>query len=233
MSETAGVADLAPLNRAREQRAWYFYDWANSAFATTVAGVLFGPYLIAVAENDAADGRVNFLGFDLLPGSLPALVVPISTVISAFLLPILGAVADRTERKKDLLAGFAWAGACFAALLFFMTGDNWQLGIVSFILANLCFGASAVFNDAILPLISTEVERDHVSSRGWAFGYAGGGLLLALNFVVVTFHDALGLSEGMAVRASLLSAVSASAALGVLGRGVVGRVHLHPVPGHP
>ncbi len=206
MSSSTGVADLGPLNRAREQKAWYWYDWANSAFATTVAGVLFGPYLIAIAKNDAVDGRVSFLGFDLLPGSLPALVIPISTVLSAFLLPVLGAAADRTERKKDLLAGFAWAGAFFAALLFFMTGDNWQLGIVAFILANLCFGASAVFNDAILPLVSTEAERDRVSSRGWAFGYAGGGLLLAVNFVVVSFYETFGITEGMAVRLSLLSA---------------------------
>ncbi|HET8971437.1 MAG TPA: MFS transporter, partial [Candidatus Nanopelagicales bacterium] len=202
---TAGIADLEPLHRAKEQRAWYFYDWANSAFSTTVAGVLFGPYLIAIAENDAVDGRVDFLGFDLLPGALPALVVPISTVVSAFLLPLLGAAADRTARKKDLLAGFAWAGAFFAGLLFFMTDDNWQLGIVAFILANLCFGAAAVFNDAILPLISTEDERDAVSSRGWAYGYAGGGLLLALNFVVVSSPDLVGLTEGMAVRVSLLS----------------------------
>jgi UMF1 family MFS transporter len=229
-----GIADLEPLRRAKEQRAWYFYDWANSAFSTTVAGVLFGPYLIAIAKNDAVDGRVDFLGFDLLPGSLPALVVPISTVISAFLLPLLGAAADRTARKKDLLAGFAWAGAFFAGLLFFMTDDNWQLGIVAFILANLCFGAAAVFNDAILPLISTEDERDAVSSRGWAYGYAGGGLLLALNFVVVSSPDLVGLTEGMAVRVSLLSAAIWWAAFTVIPwRGIRNRqpVDVAPVEG--
>ncbi len=201
-----GIANLEPLALAKEQKAWYFYDWANSAFSTTVAGVLFGPYLIAIAENDAVNDRVSLLGFQIDPGGLPALVIPISTVISALLLPLLGAVADRTSRKKDLLAGFAWAGSLFAGLLFFMTGDNWQLGMVAFIAANLCFGAAAVFNDAILPLISSENDRDRVSSRGWAYGYAGGGLLLALNFVLITFHGSFGLSEGMAVRISLLSA---------------------------
>ena len=90
------------------------------------------------------------------------------------LLPLLGAVADRTSRKKDLLAGFAWAGA-FAASLFFVTGDNWQLGVASFIVANLCFGAAAVFNDAILCLISEEDERDRVSSRGWAYATPAAG----------------------------------------------------------
>ncbi|QBR91210.1 MFS transporter [Nocardioides euryhalodurans] len=206
MSAAAGVADLSPVSRAREQKAWYFYDWANSAFATTVAGVLFGPYLIAVAESAAVDDRVSVLGLQVAPGALPAFVITTSTVISAVVLPLLGAVADRTARKKDMLAGFAWAGAFFAALLFFMSGDSWQLGALAFIAANLCFGASAVVNDAILPLISTEEERDAVSSRGWAYGYAGGGLLLALNFVLVSFHATFGLTEGMAVRISLLSA---------------------------
>jgi len=201
-----GIADLRPLERAKEQRAWYFYDWANSAFSTTIAGVLFGPYLIAIAEADAVDNRISVLGLSVAPGALPAYVVTASTLVSAILLPLLGAVADRTERKKDLLAGFAWAGAAAAAMLFFVTGDNWQLGAVTFIVANICFGAAAVFNDAILCLISDENERDRVSSRGWAYGYAGGGLLLAVNFVVVTLHETFGLTEGMAVRISMLSA---------------------------
>lgn len=207
MSESAvGIADLGPLNRAKEQRAWYFYDWANSAFATTVAGVLFGPYIKAIAEEAAVDNRISLLGVSIAPGALPAFIVTASTILSAILLPLLGAVADRTSRKKDLLAGFAWAGAAAAAVLFFVTGDNWQLGAASFLVANLCFAASTVFNDAILPLISDEHERDRVSSRGWAMGYAGGGLLLALNFVLVTFHDTFGVTEGMAARISMLSA---------------------------
>jgi UMF1 family MFS transporter len=201
-----GVADLEPLRRAREQRAWYYYDWANSAFSTTIAGVLFAPYLIAIAENAAVADRISVLGLSVAPGALPSFVITASTLLSAVLLPLLGAVADRTARKKDLLAAFAWAGAAAAALLFFVTGENWQLGAVAFIVANLCFGAAAVFNDALLCLISGESERDRVSSRGWAYGYAGGGLLLALNFGLVTFHPSFGLSEGMAVRICMLSA---------------------------
>jgi MFS transporter, UMF1 family len=209
MSESdppGGIADLRSLNRAKEQRAWYFYDFANSAFATTIGGVLFGPYIKEIAEEAAVDNRIDVLFFSIAPGSLPPFIITFSTIISAIVLPLLGAVADRTSRKKDLLAGFAWAGAAFAALLFFVTGDNWQLGAVAFLIANLCFGAAAVFNDALLPIISTENERDRVSSRGWAMGYAGGGLLLALNFVLITFHDSFGLTEGMAARISMLSA---------------------------
>ena len=211
-----GIADLGPLNRAKEQRAWYFYDWANSAFATTIAGVLFGPYLIAIAEQDACGftsddlrdctEHISVLGLSIAPGALPPFIITVSTILSALVLPLLGALADRTSRKKDLLAGFAWAGSAAAALLFFVKGDNWQLGVIAFLLANFCFAASTVFNDAILPLISEEDERDRVSTRGWAMGYAGGGLLLAANFVLVSFHDTFGMSEGTAARISMLSA---------------------------
>ena len=205
MTTSSGIANLEPLARRKEQRAWYFYDWANSAFSTTVAGVLFGPYLIAIAEEAAVNDRISVLGLSVAPGALPSYTITASTLLSAVLLPLLGAIADRTSRKKDLLAWFAWAGALAASLLFFVQGDNWQLGVVSFIVANLCFGAAAVFNDALLCLISNEEERDRVSSTGWAYGYAGGGLLLALNFLLVTVLP-FGLSEGMAVRISLLSA---------------------------
>jgi UMF1 family MFS transporter len=200
------IADLEPLNRRREQRAWYWYDWANSAFATTIAGVLFAPYLIAIAEEAAVDDRISVLGLSVAPGALPSFVITASTLLSALALPVIGAMADRTARKKELLAGFAWSGAAFASLLFFVTGDNWQLGAFSFLVANFLFGASTVVNDSILIFIADEEERDRVSSRGWAFGYAGGGLLLALNFGLVTFHDSVGMSEGLAVRVSMLSA---------------------------
>ena len=213
MSSTSGgaavppsIADLGPLRRRREHRAWYFYDWANSAFATTVAGVLFAPYLIEVAKEAAVDDRIYVLGLSVAPGALPSFVITASTLLSALILPVVGALADRTARKKDLLAGFAWSGAAFTALLFFVAGDNWQLGAVAFLVANLLFGASTVVNDSILCLIADEDERDGVSSRGWAFGYAGGGLLLALNFGLVTFAESLGLSTGLAVRISMLSA---------------------------
>ncbi|WP_432478345.1 MFS transporter [Nocardioides sp. GXQ0305] len=204
-SSTSGVADLGPLNRAREQRAWYWYDWANSAYVTTISTVLVGPYLIGIAENAAVDDRVNLLGFSVAPGALPAFLVTIATVFSALVLPPLGGFIDRTEKKKQWLAGFAWTGALFASLLFFTRGDNWELGAVALVGANLCLGASSVVNDSILPLISTEEERDRVSSRGWAWGYLGGGLLLAANLALVTVLP-FGLDVAEAARWSMLSA---------------------------
>ena len=202
-----GTAGLGAVARRHQHRAWYWYDWANSAYVTTVTTVLFAPYLIAIAGEAAVDNRVQVLGFlPVAPGALPSYIITFSTLLSALVLPLLGAVTDRTERKKQLLAGFAWTGSAAAALLFFVTGDNWQLGAFAVIVANLCLGASVVVNDSILCLIANEDERDRVSSRGWAFGYLGGGLLLVVNLAMVTLHDTLGISEAMAVRASMLSA---------------------------
>ena len=215
--EPVGIADLRPLARRSEQKAWYWYDWANSAYVTTVATVLFAPYLISVAEEAAcgfvSDADKNLdctadlsvLGLSIAPGALPSYIVTFATILSALLLPLLGAVADRTENKKGLLAGFAWAGAAFASLLFLCRGDNWEIGAVAMVGATLCLGASITVNDAILPLISTEEERDRVSSRGWAFGYLGGGILLAANLALVTIMP-FGLDKGEAVRISMLSA---------------------------
>jgi UMF1 family MFS transporter len=200
-----GVADLAPLAQEKEQKAWYWYDWANSAYVTTIATVLLAPYLIAIAKEAAVDNRISVLGLSVAPGSLPSYLVTFSTILSALILPPLGALMDRTEKKKQWLAGFAWTGAAFASLLWFCRGDNWQIGAVAVIGANLCLAASMVVNDSILPLISDEANRDRVSSRGWAFGYLGGGLLLAVNLALVTMLP-FGLEKGEAARICMLSA---------------------------
>ncbi|HEY0774424.1 MAG TPA: MFS transporter [Nocardioidaceae bacterium] len=203
----AGIADLAPLARRKEQRAWYFYDWANSAYVTTVTTALFAPFIIPIAEKAAVDDRIQAFGFlSIAPGALPAYVIAFSTILSAILLPPLGALVDRTRYKKQLLAGFAWTGAAFASLLFFTTGDNWQLGALAIVGGNLALGASVVVNDSILALISTEDERDRVSSRGWAFGYLGGGILLVINLATVLGAESLNITDEFAARISMLSA---------------------------
>jgi UMF1 family MFS transporter len=214
MVETTGFADLGPLNRQKEHRAWYWYDWANSAYFTTVLTVLFAPYMITVAgkaagcadPDDTCTKTVDVLGLHMAAGSLPFYLTSFATILSAFILPVVGAMVDRSGRKKWHMAGFAWAGALTASLLFFMQGESWQLAAFAIVASSILAGCSLVSYSAILVDISTESERDHVSSRGWAFGYLGGGILLALNLVVYTFHDSFGLSEELSVRLSLLSA---------------------------
>ena len=208
------IADLGPIDRLRQQKAWNWYDWANSAYYTTVLTVLFAPYMITVAGNaagctdadDTCNKTVSLLGLDLAAGSLPFYLTSFATIASAFVLPVVGAFVDRSPRKKWNMGGFAFAGAFFAALLFFLEGDNWQIGAVAIVMSSILGGCSLVAYYAILVDISTEEERDRVSSRGWAFGYLGGGLLLVVNLALVLGNDAIGLSTGMAVRISLLSA---------------------------
>jgi UMF1 family MFS transporter len=241
MSTPAGIADLEPLARRKEQRAWYWYDWANSAYVTTIGTVLFAPYLISVAEQAAcgfvgdADrpctADLSVLGIAVSPGSLVAYVVTLATIVSALVLPVVGAAADRSPRKKQIMAGFAWVGSLPAACMFFVTGSDWQLGAALLFVANICLGSSLVVYDAILCEISTPDERDRVSSRGWALGYLGGGLLLAVNLAVVTLHDSLGMSTGLAVRVSLLSAAVWWAAFTLIPyRGIRNRPPVAVVP---
>jgi UMF1 family MFS transporter len=238
---TAPIADLSAFVRRSEQRSWYWYDWANSAYVTTIGTVLFAPYLTSVAERSAC-GRVgtdenpcnqdlSVLGLGVSPGSLVFYVVTVATIVSALILPIVGAAADRSARQKTIMAGFAWAGSLCAAAMFFVAGTDWQLGAVLLMLANLCLGSSLVVYDAILCQIATPDERDRVSSRGWAFGYLGGGLLLAINLVVVLGHDAFGLDKAMAVRICLLSAAVWWGAFTVIPyRGLRNRAPVNPEP---
>jgi UMF1 family MFS transporter len=207
--------DLEPARRAQEQKAWNWYDWANSAYYTTVLSVLFAPFMITVAGRAAGCGNsaddtcsktVDVLGLHLAAGSLPFYLTSFATIVSAFVLPPIGAMADRSGRKKLHMAAFAWAGATFTALLFLMRGDHWQLAAFAIVASSILGGCSLVSYYAILVDISTEDERDRVSSRGWAWGYLGGGLLLLLNLVMVLGHDTFGISKEMAVRFSLLSA---------------------------
>ena len=193
--------------RPHEQRGWYFYDWANSVFSTTVVAVFLGPYLTALTENAAgAGGFVYPLGIPIRAESFFPYVVSLSVLLQVLLLPITGAIADRTQRKKQLLALFAYLGALSTMGLYLAQGSAYLLCGSLFLVANLSLGASIVVYNAFLPEIAEPDERDRVSSRGWALGYLGGGLLLGANLALFSAHESLGLSEDQAVRISLLSA---------------------------
>ncbi len=201
--------------RRKEQRAWYVYDWANSAFLTTTLTVLLGPYLTVLAKRDACPGQdtdlacrtdLNVLGLPIAPGSLSLYVVTFATLTSALVLPMVGALADRTGRKRSMLGAFAWTGAAAGASMVFLTGDNWELGVALQLIATLAFACGIVVYDSLLIDVAGPDERDRVSSRGWAAGYVGGTVLLVVNLVTVSTHDSLGLSTEEAVRLNLLLA---------------------------
>jgi len=198
-----------PKNNPREIFGWKMYDWANSAFSTTILGALFGPYLTEITQRVVGE---NGVVVDLGPlGAITAksffpTCVSVAVLLQVFLLPILGSVADYTNLKKKMLMAFCYVGVTATCLMFFVTGRLYWLGGLLFIVANLAFGAAIVFYNGFLNEITTEDQRDKVSSRGFAYGYLGGGLLLGLNFLLVKSASRLGLDPYLAVRISLLSA---------------------------
>lgn len=204
--------------RRREQRGWAWYDWANSAFPTSVVTVFLALYLTGVAvtaaqadtarngPNPCPGGSslvrcdVSLLGVTFPAGSLWGYLLAAATAVQVLVLPIVGSVADRTQAKRAMLAVFAFSGAVLTALLALVTGGEWRLGVVLFILAAICYGSSLTVYYSLLPEIADADERDSVSARGWAFGYLGGGVALAVALGVVLGNDALGVSESDAVR---------------------------------
>lgn len=192
-----------------EQVGWYFYDWANSAFSTTVVTAFMGPYLTNLAETaaKAGDGTISLLGFHMLPGAYWGYLVSLSVVLQVLFLPFLGALADFSNLKKQLLGILAYTGAFATTAVFFVTGDRYLLAGLLFLIANLTFGGSIVCYNAYLPEIASADERDRVSSQGWALGYLGGGLLLAVNVVFVAFlANGMGINQYDAMRICITSA---------------------------
>jgi UMF1 family MFS transporter len=189
-----GTELTLPTAGRRERTGWYFYDWANSAFQTTLIAVFLGPFLTSVTEQaagcplgtDDCTGRVHPLGIPIAAGSFYAYTVSLSVLLSVVVLPVMGALSDRAPRKKPLLATAAFIGAAATIAMAFVTGQRYLLGGLLFLIANIAFGASIVVYNSFLPQLAAPDDRDRVSSRGWAIGYLGGGLLLALNLVAVT-----------------------------------------------
>lgn len=217
MSAPTPVEPVDPEVLRRARRSWYVYDWANSAYVTTTQTVLFAPYLTVVARRaacpDGAGGAttpctndLSVLGLAVAPGSLALYTVTVATLLSAVLLPFVGAVADRSRHRHRLLAGFAWVGAGAATAMVALGGDRWQLGVVLALVATMSLVCSLVVNDALLCDVSPPAERDAASSRGWAAGYLGGFLLLGVNLAAVSSPGTFGLDEEGAVRVSLASA---------------------------
>lgn len=159
--------------KKRAIRAWALYDWANSAFATTIMAAILPNYFSIFI---ATESSLSLWGYTVAIGSL----------IAAVISPILGAIADFRGSKKNFMAFFAAMGIISTALMFFIrTPDDWLLACILYIIGTVGFAGSLVFYDALLPHVAGENEMDQVSSRGYAMGYIGGGLLLLINVAMI------------------------------------------------
>lgn len=204
--ETRDAAS-APNDR-KEIAGWLMYDWANSAFQTTVLTVLIGPYLTDLAQRHVGpNGVVATLGpFAVTATSLFPYCISLSVFLQVLLLPLLGAIADYSRAKKRLMAACCYVGVAATCLLFVVSGPRYLVGAALLIVANVAFGATIVLYNAFLNDITTPDRRDRISSLGFAVGYLGGGLLLAANLALLGLAGRLGISQELAVRLSLLSA---------------------------
>ncbi|MGQ9805775.1 MAG: MFS transporter [Chlorobiales bacterium] len=204
MSETQAVP---AQNDKRTIFGWAMYDWAVSAFSTTVVTVFLGPYLTALAKAASdSNGLLYWVGIPIKYDSLFAYCTSISVLLQAFFLPLLSAIADYSKRRKQFLLFFTLMGSIATMTLIGLDDGRHWFGASAYIVANIAFGAAMVFYNAFLPDIATKEQHDRVSSFGWGLGYLGGGLLLLLNLIFFTFRESLGLTTSDAVRICLASA---------------------------
>lgn len=185
------------LDQKRSIWSWAMYDWANSAFATTVmAGffpIFFGVYWSSGVSGIDTTARLGFAN------SIASLVV-------ALIAPILGAIADKGTAKKKFLFTFAFIGIIMTGGLFMVKSGQWQMAAFMYIIAAIGFSGGNIFYDSLLPGVASEKKIDHVSSLGFAMGYIGGGLLFLINVLMYLKPEMFGIADStMAIKISFLS----------------------------
>jgi UMF1 family MFS transporter len=181
----------------RDLRAWAMYDWANSAYQTTIIAAIFPVYFynVIASELPPADATSRF-----------AWATTIAVVIVAVVAPLLGAIADYAAVKKKMLAAFMLMGVASTLAMYWLTKGDAMLALTLFVIGNIGVAGSIVFYESLLPHLVSEDELDRVSSAGYAIGYLGGGVLLAVNVVMMQKPELFGLPDRLtAVRVSLAS----------------------------
>ena len=188
-SRKRGVLSRLGLDRP-ELRAWAMYDWAVSSVQTTIMVAVFPVYFANIAKGDLGESRTT---------QAIATANTIVAIILAVLSPVLGAVSDYVAAKKRMLGASMIVGAAAVAGMFFVQQGDYRLALVLFVISLIGATASTIFYDALLPHIAAEDEIDRVSSAGYAVGYIGGGLLLALNLAWILKPGWFGLPTGAAL----------------------------------
>jgi len=196
MSVVQSVGARLGLGRP-ELRAWALYDWANSAFVTTIVASVFPIYYSSVA---AADLPPDVAAFRF------SIATTIALAVSAAIAPVLGAIADARAAKKTLLGVFMLLGVVATAAMTGIGRGDWALALGLFVVGNIAVTGSFAFYDSLLPHIAHDDELDRVSTAGFAIGYLGGGLLLALNLAWILEPGWFGLPDaGVATRVAFAS----------------------------
>ena len=187
----------------RQRFGWVMYDWANSAYITTVAVAVLPAYF---AQAVVPEGGYPLWGATLSATTLWSYTVSLTALLLLLVAPVMGAVADSSALKKRFLAVFCYGGSlATVCLLFSGPGRVWYTLLV-FVLAQTCFVGGNVFYNAFLPHLAKGRDLDTLSGKGFAFGYMGGGLQFALCLGLISLHKSLGLGLDQASRIAMASA---------------------------
>lgn len=173
-------------SKKKEIYSWALYDWANSAFATTILATVLPIFY----KDVAARGLENHLAT-----SYWGYTQTVAMLVIALISPVLGAIADYSHSKKILMRFFAYVGIIGTGLLFIVKEGNYILASILFIFGNIGFSGANVFYDAFLPEITSNKKIDYISSLGYAAGYLGGGLLLLINLLMITRPGLFGIPD--------------------------------------
>ena len=182
---------------------WCMYDWANSAYITTVAVGVLPTYFASVVVGPEG---LRIGGSVYSATTLWAFVIGFASFITFLIAPVLGAISDFSASKKRFLLTFAYAGALFTLLLYFCGSGDVYLTLVLFLLAQVGYIGANVFYDAFISEIATDDTMDAVSGKGYAYGYVGGGLQFAFSLVLIAGSGWIGISQTTAARIAILTA---------------------------
>ncbi|MEO1513406.1 MAG: MFS transporter [Bacteroidota bacterium] len=207
MSQTGSSSNI-PLNNKRIINAWAMFDWANSSYALVIAVAVFPQYYTNILPEE-----VNFMGWNVLSGSLFSYSLSFAYLLIALSMPLLSGVADYGGKKKFFMRIFTTVGsiACISLFGFYASDDgivshsSLLLGIFAFVLAIIGFAGGQIFYNSYLPLIASKDQVDRVSAKGFSYGYIGSVLLLIVNLAMIQFPDFFFLKDSsMAARISFI-----------------------------
>lgn len=186
---------------------WALYDWANSVYNLVITSTVFPAYFESITgDNNEATKQdmVRFLGRDFVNTSLYNYTLAFSFLVVAVMMPLLSSIADYRGNKRSFLRFFMTLGSLACSTMFFFGKDNLWLGILCMILACIGSWAGLVFYNSYLPEIAAPADRDHISARGFAYGYVGSVILQLVSFVLILKNDLFGISTGLASQLSFL-----------------------------
>lgn len=185
------------------QRAWAFYDWANSSYSLIISTAIFPIYYSTITESHN-NGQLEIFGSLYNSSAVYSATIAASFLLIAMLSPYLSALADVSGKKKTFMRGFVFLGSISCMSIFFFTEEHIWIGLVAAFLASFGFSGSLVFYNAYLPEIAKPEDQDSLSAKGFMLGYIGSSLLLIVLLAFIQYPEWLGSTKGYITRWSFV-----------------------------